>query len=156
MFKRKRTSVVWLHTKEQLQNIINQSATLVDVLRKLQVTNITAGYAALKKRSIEEGINLSKLQGKRKHSNHFIAKPEEVLVENSLFNQSTLRRLLKRENIIPYICECGNDGTWRGKELKLQIDHINGVKNDNRIENLRYICPNCHSQTETFGGKNNL
>ncbi|MGH7661181.1 MAG: HNH endonuclease signature motif containing protein [Vulcanimicrobiaceae bacterium] len=43
---------------------------------------------------------------------------------------------------------------WRGKHISIQIDHINGINTDNRLENLRMLCPNCHSQTETFGARN--
>lgn len=53
-----------------------------------------------------------------------------------------------------YRCSiCGNTGEWNSKKLVLQLDHINGIHNDNRIENLRLLCPNCHSQTDTFCGK---
>lgn len=72
---------------------------------------------------------------------------------NSDLNKTTLRKYAIQ--YIPYVCECcGNDGEWLGKKISLQLDHINGINNDNRIENLRFLCPNCHSQTDTFGGKN--
>lgn len=64
----------------------------------------------------------------------------------------TLRKVL--EHIHGYSCECCGISDWNGKEITLQVDHINGLANDNRIENLRLICPNCHSQSETFGGRN--
>ena len=48
---------------------------------------------------------------------------------------------------------CGNAGRWQGQPLTLQLDHVNGRYNDNRLENLRWLCPNCHSQTETFAGR---
>ena len=49
---------------------------------------------------------------------------------------------------------CGNNGTWNGKKLVLQLDHINGNNKDQRLMNLRFLCPNCHAQTDTFCGKN--
>ena len=55
-----------------------------------------------------------------------------------------------------YKCEICGISEWQGKELSLQLDHINGINNDNRIENLRLLCPNCHSQTETFSGRGEI
>lgn len=55
----------------------------------------------------------------------------------------------------PHICEiCGQSSTWNGRFLRLQVDHKNGFVSDNRWENLRKVCPNCHTQTDTFTGKN--
>lgn len=55
---------------------------------------------------------------------------------------------------VPYICsECKID-EWNNKPIVLDLDHINGLSNDNRYLNLRFLCPNCHSQTETYRGKN--
>ncbi|PKV85946.1 HNH endonuclease signature motif containing protein [Streptomyces sp. TLI_146] len=65
-------------------------------------------------------------------------------------NRSQLHRALT-EIGVPYVCaECGNTGEWRGRPITLQIDHINGEWRDNRRENLRYLCPNCHALTETW------
>ena len=64
----------------------------------------------------------------------------------------TLRKVLARLN--GYFCECCGISEWNGKEITLQVDHINGLANDNSLENLRLVCPNCHSQSDTFGGRN--
>lgn len=76
---------------------------------------------------------------------------ELLLLGKSRYNIKL--RLLKAGILTNRCEECGLS-EWRGKPLSIQIDHINGVRNDNRLENLRMLCPNCHSQTETFASKN--
>ncbi len=66
----------------------------------------------------------------------------------------TIKRLVLRFDLVPYKCECGNLGKWRGKELILQLDHKDGDATNNTLDNLRFLCPNCHCQTDTFAGKN--
>lgn len=80
----------------------------------------------------------------------------EILVENSEYsNMSRLKERIINEGVLEYKCSlCGNKGEWNDAPLTLQLDHINGVNNDNRLENLRLLCPNCHSQTDTYAGKN--
>ncbi len=68
--------------------------------------------------------------------------------------RASVRKTIIKNNLIPYECnECGISD-WNGKKLSLHLDHINGKNGDHRIENLRFLCPNCHSQTETYTGKN--
>lgn len=80
---------------------------------------------------------------------------EDILIENSTYkNTSRLKERLIKENYLEYKCAiCGNVGIWQNKPLTLQLDHINGNHQDNRLENLRLLCPNCHTQTETYGSK---
>ena len=61
---------------------------------------------------------------------------------------------LIREGLMKNECSVCGISEWNGKEIKMQLDHINGNSSDHRLENLRMICPNCHSQTETYCGKN--
>lgn len=71
-----------------------------------------------------------------------------------LNSRQHLKNRIINNNLIKYKCrECGNDGKWNNKKLSLHLEHINGVNNDNRLLNLTFLCPNCHSQTETYGGK---
>lgn len=85
-----------------------------------------------------------------KYSSNKYKTLEEVFCENSPAPRTTVRAKIIRHNLIPYECECGNKGEWVNKKLVLNLHHKNAVINDNRLENLCFLCPNCHSQTETF------
>jgi 5-methylcytosine-specific restriction endonuclease McrA len=98
-----------------------------------------------------------KLKGKKRprtKPNSNIAPIGNLLCEKSKYVTQTVKRRILSENLISYICiECGNDGSHNGKRLTLQLDHINGNKKDHRLINLRFLCPNCHTQTDTYGYK---
>lgn len=80
---------------------------------------------------------------------------EVALVENSTFTRSHLKAKLLKHKLLENKCsECNIGPEWNGKLLTLQVDHINGCNTDHRIENLRFLCPNCHSQTPTYAGGN--
>lgn len=80
--------------------------------------------------------------------------PDSVIfIENGSISRSQVRkRFLK--TLVPYVCsECRLLPEWNGLPLTLHMDHINGISTDHRLENLRWLCPNCHSQTSTFSNK---
>lgn len=79
--------------------------------------------------------------------------PIEDLLRRGGYRGHIKGRLLKAGLLENKCQECGLS-EWRGKRLSIHIDHINGIRNDHRLENLRMLCPNCHSQTETFAGRN--
>jgi len=76
------------------------------------------------------------------------------LVEGSTIQSFRLKKYLFREQLLAKHCSNCNLEEWLGKPIPLELDHINGISNDNRIENLRVLCPNCHSLTPTYRGKN--
>jgi hypothetical protein len=68
--------------------------------------------------------------------------------------RASVRKTIINDNLIPYKCNECEINDWNGKKLSLHLDHINGKNGDHRLENLRFLCPNCHSQTDTYTGKN--
>lgn len=80
----------------------------------------------------------------------------DVLVANSAYkNINRLKKRIVVAGLIDYHCDiCGNLGSWNGAPLSLQLDHQNGDPSDHRLKNLRFLCPNCHSQTHNFCGRN--
>jgi 5-methylcytosine-specific restriction endonuclease McrA len=78
---------------------------------------------------------------------------EEFLIEGFSGRNKQVRAYILRHNILEYKCaECGLED-WLGKPIALDLDHINGVNNDYRLDNLRFLCPNCHRQTDTWGNR---
>lgn len=136
---------------DKLKEIVSKESTYKDVLNHFNIntTRSNTMYNALRKVMDINNIDYSHFGYKK------IYDLETVLCKNSTYNNQTLKKRIIKENLIPYKCiKCENTGQWNGTELVLQLDHINGINNDNRIENLRFLCPNCHSQTSTFAGKN--
>lgn len=78
-----------------------------------------------------------------------------LFCENSSATRKNVRRRIINDDLIEYFCHiCGIGPEWNDKPMPLILDHINGVNNDNRLENLRFICSNCDSQLDTYKGKN--
>ena len=81
---------------------------------------------------------------------------EEILVRESGYSRSHLKRRLFDQGLKQRVCEmCGQGEIWHGRRMALILDHVNGVANDNRIENLRIVCPNCAATLDTHCGRQN-
>lgn len=80
---------------------------------------------------------------------------EEVMVENSTYQRGQLKRRLLAVGLKPRACEmCGQGELWHGRRMSLILDHINGISNDHRFENLRIVCANCPATLDTHCGRN--
>ena len=80
---------------------------------------------------------------------------DAVFCENSTYPRHSIKDRIKARNLIEYNCACCGIGPeWQGKPMPLILDHINGINNDNRLDNLRFVCSNCDSQLPTYKSKN--
>lgn len=146
-------------TDEQFVNLVKNSINVSEVLFKLGYTanGNSWGFSQVKKRMTDLNLSFSDFKGKSKiskyNSNSKIDNSALFKV-NSNHNRNAIRRRIISENLIPYKCGICGITKWNNKTLSLELDHINGINNDNRLENLRFLCPNCHSQTTTYGARN--
>ncbi len=154
--KRRKTTV------EQFTDAVAVSRGTAEVLRALNLHPSGSNYRwfhvmiDLLKLDISHHVGMGHLSGKR--HNWSVERPiDEVFVKNSTFvGGSSLKRKVLKYNLIPHRCEqCPITNEWQGKPISLQLDHRDGDPRNNTIENLRFLCPNCHSQTHTFAGRNN-
>ena len=147
---------------ENLIEIVKNCETYIECLNCLGMNINGSNYIKLKKEINNQNISISHFKSRSdlmKEFNFDIHNKipiNEILIENSQYNsRSALKRRLLNEKTFNYECVfCGNDGNWMGKKFSLILDHINGVNNDNRKENLRFLCPNCNATLDTHCGKN--
>lgn len=144
-------------TREEFQAIVKTCSTYREILERFNLVVTSGNYRSLRKRIKDDNIDVSNIRGTptnrefvRKHTN------ETIFCKDSKVYSETAKRRLITEKLIPYQCQkCGLGDEWQGEKLVLIMDHINGDHHDNRLENLRFLCPNCNSQTETFCGRKN-
>ena len=144
---------------EQFVELLKKSSTISEVLFKLGYTvkGNSWGYSQVKRRMDDLNLDHSIFKGKSaviKTTKLNNVRKEDILKENCKHQRTVLRRYVIKNNLIPYKCAICGCTEWQGKTLSLELDHINGINNDNRLENLRFLCPNCHSQTSTYGSRN--
>lgn len=157
----KKRSPIWKIEINLFKDIVAQATSLTAVLKHFNLMNKGGNSNTLKARIKYENIDISHIPLGWGHNKGMKlpktkAPLDTILVENSTYTRYHLKNRLIKEGVLEYICsECGLSTMWNTKPLVLVLDHINGVSDDNRVENLRFLCPNCHSQTSTFAGRNN-
>jgi hypothetical protein len=147
------------YSREEIAEAISKSNSISEAMRSMGLIPRGSNYEIFRKKVLSYGINTSHfdisernrasaLKGCRSKE-QFI---KDVLVKDGPgWTSHNLKHKLFKLDILKNECsECGLLPMWRGKKLVLHLDHINGDSRDNRMQNLRILCPNCHSQTETY------
>jgi len=150
------------YSREQLEDAVGKSTSISGVLVALGLKRGGGSWKHVKQRITHFGIDTAHFTGsgwaKGKRSNRRRT-AESIFVVQADTEYKTRVELLRRallETGVPHECAvCGQDAAWNGQPLTLQVDHINGNNRDHSKTNLRFICPNCHSQTGNFAGKAN-
>ena len=149
------------YTIDEFKQAVAEARSLRDTLLRLGL-NATGGNYLLAQTRIKS-LGLSTEHWTRQGWAKGTSNPgknarsiQDYLVKDSLdmISSDKLKKRLYREGLLAEICSKCGIKDWLGQSLALHLDHINGVHTDNRLENLRILCPNCHSQTNTYAGKN--
>lgn len=148
-------------TDEQFIEAVASSLSYAEVLRKIGLKTAGSNYNTVKRKISELKLDITHMTGQAwnqgdKYRPIKQAKPlSEILVEHSTWiNTNNLRKRLLKEGLKEHVCECCGKSEWLGQPIALELHHINGVKDDLRIENLQILCPNCHAFTDNYRGKN--
>jgi predicted RNA-binding Zn-ribbon protein involved in translation (DUF1610 family) len=143
--------------EDRLRDLVQNSTSYADVMRGLGLDVNDTNHRRVRRAAARLGLDTSHFKRRawaqpERPAPEPIAQRVLVILPSAAgrTNRSQLHRALT-EMGVPYSCEtCGNTGEWLGRSITLQIDHVNGDWRDNRRENLRYLCPNCHALTETW------
>jgi hypothetical protein len=143
-------------TDSALREAVESSVTKSDVLRKLGLGVYTGNYDTLDKHIARLQLDTSHFVGWAHGTGGNTPRSlAEVMAKNSTYSRTHLKNRLLRDGLLENSCAlCGLGPEWQGRPLIMILDHINGAKNDHRMENLRLLCPNCNSQADTFCGRN--
>lgn len=141
----------------QLIEAVKTSFTYMDVARKLGLSNYGANSTTIKKHIKRLGLDTSHFWSRNEQLKHARSNNKGLSIEE-IFTVGVLdRRVVKsaiiKNNMLPYECAICKLVEWNKQKLSLELDHINGDNADNRLDNLRFLCPNCHSLTDNYCGK---
>ena len=142
-----------------LRVAIANSRSWAEALRRLGYCPSGGNWKTLKKRAALLGVSTAHFDphaASRERSRRSRTPLTEILTEGSTFSRTCLKQRLYDEGLKKPECElCGQNDDWRGERMAMILDHVNGVRDDNRLENLRIICPNCAATLDTHCGRKN-
>lgn len=141
-------------TDEELVFAIKKSQSLAQAIKKLGLAANAGSYRTVRRRIKVLDIDTSHLVGKSVSGAARISDGDIFVRDSGYSDTSRLYKRLVRLGREERCEKCGLGPEWQREPMRLQVDHANGIRNDHRLENLRILCPNCHSQTKTWGSRN--
>ena len=147
------------YTEEQFIEAVKTSSSVRQVLSKLGLKEAGGNYSIAKNRIKMLDLDTSHFTGKGWSRGKDLGPRKSVsdlLVSDAKYPYQShkLKLRLIKEGLKTHKCEECGITEWRGHPTPIELDHINGDNRDNRLENLRLLCPNCHAQTDNYRGKN--
>ncbi|MFG2883853.1 HNH endonuclease [Streptomyces sp. NPDC048297] len=148
-------------TRDVLQKAVSASTNMCEVLRFLGLEVVGGHHTHISRRIKAYGIDTSHFQVQpRRGGVQHPRRPESLLIEQSSaharrIHSDRLKWAMTALGVQERCALCGIEAVWQGCPLPLEVDHISGDWRDNRIENLRFLCPNCHSTTDSYRGRAN-
>lgn len=146
------------YSREEAAAAVADSYSCSEVLRKLGLRAAGGNHRTLRRHLERWGISTAHFDpnvGRRRGGETRATPLAEILVAGSRFSRGHLKERLYAAGLKAPECElCGQGSIWRGREMALVLDHVNGVADDHRLENLRIVCPNCAATLDTHCGKN--
>lgn len=146
------------YTEEEARAAVAASSSYSEALRRMGRSSTGNSFKVLQKYVAIWGLDVSHFDPyatMRQRSRAGRVPLAEILTTGRAFSRGALKRRLYDEGYKERRCElCGQDENWRGSPMSLILDHINGIPDDNRLENLRIVCPNCAATLDTHCGRN--
>lgn len=145
------------YTKEEFEAAVNSSVSVREALTKLGIANKGGNYGVFYRHAKRHGVCIEHFKGAAWAKGKTFAPKDDISVYLSNakpIGSYRLKQRLLTEGIMKAMCVRCTGTHWLGQPMPLELDHIDGDSQNNQLENLRLLCPNCHSFTTTYRGKN--